>query len=153
MNEIIKDEVVNGVRVVEIGAPAGAVMVRYAQIVDGVVHQVVESHIDPDGVGAEWVACGDAGPGWTYDGVTFTAPVIAAAAHPWSKKDFLLKFTPAEYAAISAAAKADATIDYYWTLFMVAENVLKTDPATIGGINALEAAGHLAPGRAMEILS
>ena len=80
------------------------------------------------------------------------APVVAPAI-PWSKKEFLLKFTPAEYAAISAAAKVDSTIDYYWTLFMVAENVLRTDPATIGGINALESAGLLATGRAAEILA
>lgn len=74
MNEIIKDATDGGVRVVEIGAPEGATLVRYAQIVDGVVTQVVESHVDPDGVGPEWVACGNAGPGWTYDGITFYEP-------------------------------------------------------------------------------
>lgn len=72
---------------------------------------------------------------------------------PWTKKEFLLKFTPAEYAAIAAATKSNATLDYYWQLFMVAENVLKTDPATIDGIKALESAGLLATGRSAAILA
>lgn len=75
-----------------------------------------------------------------------------APTTPWTKKEFLLKFTPAEYAAIKAGAASNPTLDYYWTLFNVADNVLKTDPSTIGGINALEAAGLLASGRAAEIL-
>lgn len=50
-------------------------MERYAQIVDGVVHIVIESETDPDGLNGNWVACGNAGPGWTYDGTDFVAPV------------------------------------------------------------------------------
>jgi len=49
-------------------------MDRYAQLVDNVVHLVIESETDPDGINGEWVACGDAGPGWTYDGTTFAPP-------------------------------------------------------------------------------
>ena len=77
----------------------------------------------------------------------YVAPVI-----PWSKKEFLLRFTPTEYGAIKAAALLDNNIDYYWTLFQVAETVDKTDPVTVAGITALEAAGLIAPGRAAEIL-
>lgn len=50
-------------------------MDRYAQLVDNVVHLVIESETDPDGINGEWVICGDAGPGWTYDGTTFAPPV------------------------------------------------------------------------------
>lgn len=154
MNEVIVDKVEGGVRIVEVGAPEGSTMTRYARVADGVVTNVVESHIDPDGVGSEWIACGNAGPGWLYDGVVFSAPPVPTpVATPWTKKEFLLKFTPAEYAAIAAATKTNAVLDYYWQLFMVAENVLKTDPATIDGINALEGAGLLAAGRAAEILA
>lgn len=81
------------------------------------------------------------------------APDKSPSPAPWTKKEFLLKFTPTEYAAIAAATKTNAALDYYWQLFMVAENVLKTDPATIAGINALEGAGLLAAGRAAEILA
>lgn len=49
-------------------------MDRYAQLVDNVVHMVIESETDPDGINGEWVACGNAGPGWTYNGTTFAPP-------------------------------------------------------------------------------
>lgn len=49
-------------------------MDRYAQLVNGVVHLVIESESDPDGINGEWVACGNAGPGWTYNGTTFAPP-------------------------------------------------------------------------------
>lgn len=129
-------------------------MNRYAQLSGGVVHSVINSETDPDGINGEWIACGNAGPGWTYDGTTFTAPaLVAPTPMPWTKKEFLLKFTPEEYAAIIAATKTNAVLDYYWQIFMVADNVFKTDPVTIGGVQALEANGLLAAGRAAEILA
>jgi len=51
-------------------------MERYAQLSGGVVHQVIESETDPDGINGQWVACGNAGPGWTYNNGVFTPPVI-----------------------------------------------------------------------------
>lgn len=128
-------------------------MKRYAKVVDGVIYQVIESMFDPDGINGEWVACGDAGPGWSYDGTTFAPPISTPTVHPWTKKEFLLKFTPVEYAAIVAATKTNAVLDYYWQVFMVADNVVNTDPVTIGGVKALEVEGLLAPGRAAEILA
>ena len=135
-------------------------MTRYALLstpdTNGVytVDTVIASAEAPAPELGDWVTCGNAGPGWTYDGSNFAAPVIPPAPTvPWTKKEFLLKFTPAEYAAIKAATLADATLDYYWSLFTVAQEVVKTDPVTIAGINALEAAGHLAVGRAAEILA
>jgi len=70
-----------------------------------------------------------------------------------SKVDFIKRFTPVEYAAIKTAAAANATIDYYWQLLMVAEFVDKADATTIAGINALEGATLLAAGRAAQILA
>lgn len=78
---------------------------------------------------------------------------IIAPTKPWTKKEFLLKFTPSEYAAIKASAAVNPTLDYYWTMFNVAENVLKTDHSTIGGIQLIEAAGLIATGRAEDILA
>lgn len=81
MNEIISDTTDNGIRVVTIGAPEGAAMLRYAKLRDNgdgsrTITQVIESHIDPDGADPEWVLCGpDAGPGWTTtDLVNFVRP-------------------------------------------------------------------------------
>lgn len=50
-------------------------MTRYAKVIDGVIYMVIESETDPNGINGEWIACGDAGPGWTYDGTTFAPPV------------------------------------------------------------------------------
>lgn len=50
-------------------------MTRYAKVIDGVIYMVIESETDPNGTNGEWIACGDAGPGWTYDGTTFAPPV------------------------------------------------------------------------------
>jgi len=124
---------------------------RFAIIEHGVV---VNTVIADAPLGSNWIQHDTAGVGWIDVGGVLQAPAEPApTVLPWTKKEFLLKFTPAEYAAISAATKTNALLDYYWQLFMVAENVLKTDPATIAGINALEATGLLAIGRAAEILA
>lgn len=57
-------------------------MERYAQLVDGTIHLVIESETDPDGINGEWVACGNAGPGWTYDGTAFAPPVPPVVVDP-----------------------------------------------------------------------
>lgn len=57
-------------------------MDRYAQLSDGVIHLVIESETDPDGINGEWIACGNAGPGWTYNGSTFSPPVISTPVDP-----------------------------------------------------------------------
>lgn len=46
-------------------------MNRYAQIIDGVVANVVESTSSP---GGNWVACTTQGPGWAFNGQTWDAP-------------------------------------------------------------------------------
>ena len=51
-------------------------MERYAQLSGNTIATVIESELDPDGINGEWVACGDAGPGWTYDGTVFTPPQV-----------------------------------------------------------------------------
>lgn len=52
---------------------------KYAQLHNGEILAVIESATDPDGVNGEWVACGNAGPGWTTSdgGLTFLPPVPA----------------------------------------------------------------------------
>jgi hypothetical protein len=70
-----------------------------------------------------------------------------------SKREFLKRFTPTEYAAIKTAANANATLDWYWQQFLLAEFIDLADPDTVAGIQMLEGAGLLAPGRAAEILA
>ena len=50
-------------------------MNRYAQLSGGVVANVIESATQPDAQSGVWVACGNAGPGWVYDGAAFSVPV------------------------------------------------------------------------------
>lgn len=57
-------------------------MTRYAQLSDNSVVNIIESATDPDGINGEWVACGNAGPGWTYDGTTFAPPVPPVVVDP-----------------------------------------------------------------------
>lgn len=49
-------------------------MERYAQLNGNLVVNVIESETDPDGINGNWIACGNASPGWTYDGSTFIPP-------------------------------------------------------------------------------
>lgn len=124
---------------------------QYAIIENGVVVNTVISDLPR---AANWIASDTAGIGWTYDGANFTAPPAPPApVVPWTRKDFLLKFTPTEYAAIKAATLVNSDVDYYWAIFQAAENVSKIDPVTIAGINALDTAGLIGPGRAAEILA
>lgn len=95
-------------------------MDRYAQLVNGVIHQVIESETDPDGINGEWVTCGNAGPGWIYNGSTFEAPVIETPVDPceWliDLGPYFDRFGPAKMAVLTstdAGVKAiiqDATI-------------------------------------------
>lgn len=57
-------------------------MERYAQLSGNTIATVIESETDPDVVNGEWVACGNAGPGWTYDGNTFNPPVVETPIDP-----------------------------------------------------------------------
>lgn len=69
-----------------------------------------------------------------------------------TKLKFIKRFTAAEYAAIKGAAAANPTLDYYWQMLMLAEEVRLDDPDTIAGVTTLEQVGLLAAGRAAEIL-
>lgn len=127
----------------------------YAQLQDSIVvgvSQVSEAIASPDLI--EITSLDASLIGSHYAGGVFTAPVpVATPFAPWTKKQFLLRFTPVEYGAIKAAVLVSHEIDYYWALFTNSDSVDKTDPVTIAGINALEAAGLLAVGRAAGILA
>jgi hypothetical protein len=103
---------------------------------------------------------GDPYPNWTgveWVLVAYSEPVIVpptpAPRAPISKREFLKKFTPAEYAAIKAAANANAELDYYWQQFLLAEFIGMDDPDTINGVNLLVLVGLLTVERAAEILA
>lgn len=51
---------------------------RWALIDGGVVQNVVEQPSKPQ-VPGQWIACGNAAPGWTYDGRNFVSPQLVPA--------------------------------------------------------------------------
>lgn len=128
-------------------------MTRFAQLVDNTVSLVIESETDPDGINGEWIACGDAGPGWTYDGSTFAPPAPVVLPKIISKVQYLKRFTQAERIAIREAAKTSAVVNDYVQLLDAASDVDLADPDTVAGVQQLESAGLLAAGRAAEVLA
>lgn len=57
-------------------------MKRFAHIIGSTVAVVVESDDVPAIPGQQWVECGNAGPGWVWDGAVFSPPTSAAPS--WS---------------------------------------------------------------------
>ena len=55
---------------------------RYGKLVGNTIDVVIDCETDPDGINGQWVACGDAGPGWTFDGTNFAPPVPSVVVDP-----------------------------------------------------------------------
>jgi uncharacterized protein (DUF697 family) len=90
------------------------------------------------------------------DGAVIITPVprvIETTTRVITKREFLKRITADEYATLKAASAANAQVDYFWQMYMLSEEIDLNHPDTIGGINALEAIGIFAAGRAAEILS
>jgi hypothetical protein len=147
---------------------------RYAVIENGVVVNVIEW----DGE-TEWTPGDDydvidcpasVGPGWTYDGQTFTAPVSPAQPVRVTKADFQRLLTPAERYAINALRKLIATLppaeysDPANILLVAAEDVMfafeqpaefieLNHPDTYQGLMLLSYLGVMTPERAAEIVA
>ena len=56
-------------------------------------------------------------------------------------------------AAIIAAAETNAALKTWWEKFKLARDINLDDPATQGGVQALEIAGLIGEGRAAEVLA
>lgn len=67
--------------------------------------------------------------------------------------DFLNRFTQAERIAIRTAAASNAAVADYLAMQTAASGISLIDQRTIDGVNALEAAGLIAAGRAAQILA
>jgi len=146
-------------------------MARYAQLTgpdnNGVqiVSNVIFSETDPDGINGGWIECGNAGPEWTYDGNTFSPPVVVATTVTkyLSKLGFRNRFTPIEKAKIEFAALDDPTAAMPARMLSAsiratladqrdATYIDPTRPDTRQGVIGMEAGGLLTAGRALEIL-
>lgn len=114
-------------------------LTRYAQLSNNVVVNVIESETDPDGINGEWVACGDAGPGWTFDGAAFHAPEPEPVKRHISVGAFFDRFGAEKWAILASAAPGvqaivkDASVRAYIDL---------DNPQLPMGLQILADAGH-----------
>ena len=132
-------------------------MARWALVRAGRVDTVVEQATQPTvDLGGAWVDITGqhVGPGYTYSGGVFTAPVVVVSLPP---RDFWKRFTTAEREALqdklgtgtqAVKNKLNAFRDYVQT----GGNVELADDYIIASVTAMETAGVIAAGRAGQIL-
>ena len=70
-----------------------------------------------------------------------------------SRLSFINRFTDAEMIGMVTAARASPAIEAFLLKWQVASNVSVSNPITQGGVQTLEVAGLIGPGRAAEILA
>ncbi|ADU99025.1 hypothetical protein [Alicycliphilus denitrificans] len=82
------------------------------------------------------------------------APTDVAVLAPrlLTHEQLIQRFTDAEWQTMTEAARGNAAMDAWMRRFTLASVINLDDPATQAGVQALEIAGILAPGRAAEIL-
>ena len=92
-----------------------------------------------------------------FDHVEYSETVIdsqpQASGSILTRRGFIKRFTVSEYGDIKAAAQSNDTVDYYWQMFCLAEEIDTSDPDTVAGMMMLEQAGLIATGRATEVLN
>lgn len=131
---------------------------RYALVIGGSVDTVVEQTTPPAvSFGGQWVECAaNVGPGWAYSGGAFAAPVAPAPVRRITRLAFLSRFSDAEaididLASIGATEPA-AALRRYQAKVSAALWIDLDRADTRAGVQALETAGLLGTGRALEIL-
>ena len=142
---------------------------HYAHITSGAVDFVlrVEPHsVFADPYASEFVPCPEGvRVGWLYDGTVFSPPVTPAPVEDWciTRLAFRNRFTQAEKVALELAALDDpaatlaqrqqaAAVRVYLSDVAAAAHIDLGRADTRAGVQALEAAGLLAPGRALQVL-
>lgn len=134
-------------------------MSRYAEIINGVAVNVIESASPP---GGNWVLCQDKGSGWGFDGQTWTPPPSQEPRHI-TVLAFLNRFTQAERIATDLASidNPSATLPQRQQAAALRDDLARTKAAiyidldradTRAGVQLLETAGLIAAGRAAVIL-
>jgi hypothetical protein len=83
---------------------------------------------------------------WTSTDVAVPAPRLL------THEQLIQRFTDAEWQTMTEAARGNTAMDAWMRRFALANVISLDDPATVAGVQALEIAGILAPGRAAEIL-
>ena len=126
-------------------------MKRWALIKNGVVDTVVTQTAQPQVFGT-WVECPDyVGPGWLYNGSTFSSP---PAVEPIiTKLAFRYRLTDAEYVGILSAAKTDVEVAAWVETFNMVTQINLDDPRTKSGLDMMVSKNLLTAERETEILT
>lgn len=69
-----------------------------------------------------------------------------------TKKDFLKRITPSEYAAIKTEIATNGILDYHWQMIMMSDLVDLDDSDTTTSFNTLESLNIISSARKAEIL-
>jgi hypothetical protein len=131
-------------------------MTRYALIKGGVIATVVEQETLPTvDMGGQWVACGSAGPGWTYNGSTFAPPTVFLSL---PLRDFWRRFTAAEREALvdmlaNGTAVQKKKLGAFRDYLHAGGNVELADDYVIASVTLMESAGVIGVGRAAQVLA
>ena len=92
-------------------------------------------------------------PTWGLPDPVVVPGPVPVATKEITKYQYIGLFTNEELVAIYTAAKTVVQLEVWLEKFRVAETIDLKDPKTLEGLQALEASGLLAPGRAMEIIN
>lgn len=139
-------------------------MTTYARIIDNVAAEVIDFDPAgrftgeiaalftevPDGTGANDTINQDGT--WTkWVAPPEPEPLPPPAVRILTKLEYMDRFTDTELAGIYTAAKSVVQVEIWLEKFKLAAEVNLDDPRTLLGLQAMEAAGLLAAGRAAEI--
>lgn len=114
-------------------------MERYAQLSGNVVVNVIESEFDPDGINGNWIACGNAGPGWTYDGALFHPPEPTPEPRHISVGAFYDRFGDQKWPVL---ADTNPSVQALIKDTQVRKWINLDDPQVRTGLDMVKAAGH-----------
>jgi hypothetical protein len=123
-------------------------------IVDGIA--IADGPLETDGV---WVCVDDVvpqpGPGWLYDGESFTRPVIEIQPMPSviTKLAMIDRFAESEYEGVLIAANTDIQVQGWLDRFAAANQIDLNNDRTISGIDLLVSKDLLTEERGQEILT
>lgn len=134
-------------------------MARWALVRGGEVAAVVEQAAQPTvDLGGQWIDVTGlhVGPGYTYDGNAFAAPVVAIRS--LSPRDFWRRFTVSEREALenklaTGTQAVKDKISAFRTYVLTGGAVELDDDYIIAAVAQMETAGVIAAGRAAKILA
>lgn len=80
-------------------------------------------------------------------------PIAEVGPRLLTKLEYMERFTDEELGTIFTVAKQSVAVEVWLEKFKLASEINLDDPRILGGLQALESAGILATGRAMEIIA